>query len=388
LGGGNLRENLWKNGIFKYLLKINTNMKLFLLSFLLFPLFVFCQPLVKKIKNPASLDSVVYDISPETLAPSNIKFPFKEIEIIDARFDTSKIGFAFYRQPVDLDYKDFKKIRLKNGIKNALQEFYNNYYKLGLNETGNKLLIVLKKLWIDNLPDRNYFDERHDIIRNSIQDIHVKIEYYLHKNDEYYPLKRLDSIYQLTDENISNPDLKFNRNDLSFFTYTLKSLVEKNDFTMVVENIANKKKYSFHQIDSFNNKRFVIPVLTDSNLKEGMYMTFKEFVNNSPSVTDYEFTKMGVLKVDGNATANRHYWAYYDKKGLHVRESKKVNLWRMGNTFEFFDWGEVYLKKTLLGNLFLAIPSTNGSNSSSAPGYKTRWVDLPRQIDMETGEIY
>lgn len=361
-------------------------MKLIFLIPLLVQLPVFAQKKVDKC--PANLDTIVYDITPESLAPAHINLPFSRFEILDARYDTSKIGFMFFRRTTALDYKDFRRIKLKQQVARAIEDFYNEYYKLAVAASSDRLLIVLKKLWIDNLPSRTEKAKRYDIVRNSIQDIHVKLEYYLKRGDDFFPLKRLDTVYQLTEENIANENLALKRSDASFFSFVLKSVIEKNNYAEMITRVNVNRKYTSFQIDSFNRKRFLLPVLTNDSITNGVFMNFNEFVNNKPSITGYKFDRMGILKNSQDSVLNPFYWAYHDEQGFHITYSKKISLWRSGHTFEFFIVDAVALPKSLAGNLIDLMPLPGDRYITAGPGYKIRYVSSPRQIDMETGDIY
>lgn len=365
-------------------------MKTAVLIFLLLPLLCFCQKKSKKDILTSDLDSVQYNLDSKTLAPSNINLPFNSIEILDARFDTSKLGFEIHKEYAELRTKDFKRIKLVGGIDKSLQLFYNEYYKLCLKESSNKLLIVVKTLWLNSLPGKKYYEnKRYDIEKESYQNINIKFEYYLKRDNEYFALKRVDTVYQLTESVLRSKEVSFKKNDLSFFTYAIKSLIEKFDFTSLIEKAANTKKFSIHQIDSFNRKRFLLPVLTASNLNYGVFFNFKDFSSNAPATTDYKFKRIkgqDFLYIK-NDSANSHlYFAISDSTGLHFSSSKRNDIIRIANTFEFFSFDDIYLPKTAGGNLL--------SMAFGYPGYgdftgaRKQYVLVPRQINMETGEIY
>jgi hypothetical protein len=121
-------------------------MKVILDLLFFLPQKIFSQENQKLIKSPADLDGIVYDISLPKVLPCELKFPFSRIEIIDARFDTSKLGFNFSLNDKKLTYKDFKKIKLLHGVAESIRQFYNNYYEACFNTSGDKLLIAIKTL--------------------------------------------------------------------------------------------------------------------------------------------------------------------------------------------------------------------------------------------------
>jgi hypothetical protein len=357
-------------------------MKKGLVILFILPLFLSAQNNSAKIKNPASLDSIVYDLTPKTLAPREIGLPFSKFEILDARFDTSKLGFE-YDRTVAFSYKNFKRIKLNGGVEKGIAEFYNDYYQLALGGVEDKLLIVLKKLWIDNLPNRQITENRNDIVRYSFQDIHIKFEYYLHRGNDYFALTRIDTVFQLTEEIIMTDEEKFKKNGMTFFNYSLKANIEKLNFNELAAGASVKRRLSITEIDSFNLKRFSLPILTASAYAKGVFINVNEFINNNPSVKKFKIVKKVLLMSDDENYKSRFYWGYSDGSGFHFSPSKKIDLFRVGNTFEFFIVDEIFVNKTTAGhviNLLLFSPGGDGTSY--------RFVNSPRQIDMETGEIY
>lgn len=372
--------------------------KLVVVLFIL-PFTVFSQSRSSNIQDPANLDSILFELTSKTLAPKDISLPFNKIEVLDARFDTSKLGFVIDKKSGSINSGDFKKIKLNGGISKAMQDYYNDYYQLCLNNQKNELLIVLKTLWIDNLPTGEFkVKRRFDIIRESYQDIYVKFEYYLKSGKEYYPLKRVDTVYQLTDENINSRAFNFKRNDLSFFTFTLKSLIENYDFNELLNKVDVALSLTLNSIDSFNNKRFQLPVLNFKNIKHGIFLSVTDFINNSPltDTTNYTFDKKGNLYKNGDKKNAIFYWIISDGSGLYTKPLKKAGIIRTGKTFEFFMFNDIYMSKTAAGNLLGLIPNTTfpttdgfGQNQfNTGNGARLRYVLAPRQINMETGEIY
>ena len=342
----------------------------------------YSQSKTNDILYTSDLDSIEYNLVAESLAPSSIQLPFRGITILDARFDTSKLGFEKHQQFINLNKKDFRKIKLKGGIKNNILGFYNDYYQRCFSNSTDQLLMVFKTLWIDNLPDRSFRKERiTDIVKESYQDIYIKVEFYLKRISDYYPLKRVDTVFQLTEQNIHSPLLKLKKNNLSFFLFALKSLLENYDFNMLTENNDHKKMISIKEIDSFNNKRFLLPVLNVKKITNGVYMHFREFANNDPSIgeNDYYINKKGKVMIKNDLTNEHFYWAIADDSGIHIREPLLVDFKRIGNTFEFFLNTFAFMPKSLTGN-FLDLNENKGK--------KIRFFLTPRQIDMETGIIY
>jgi hypothetical protein len=364
-------------------------------------MFCFSQKRFVKDLKTTMLDSITYDLTSKTIAPAGIHLPFNGFEIIDARFDTTKIGFEIFRNSKSvITHKNFKRVKLEGGVQKAIEIFYNDYYKLCLKNNDNKLVIVLKTLWIDNTPSPEYNQKRnYKLVNDAYQNIHVKFEYYLKKDDAYFPLKRTDTIYQLTEQNISSSEIKFEKNNLSYFMFTIKSLIEKHDFDYLISKINYDKKLTLDKIDSFNNKRFLLPILTATYFKNGIFKNFAEFCNNSPSITNYELKKYGGPQLSDKDSTLEECFIFSKDSSLYINWSTKNEVFKTGNTFEFFTFSKVYLSKTFAGNLLKTlriVPYKIATNSNSykdnsiisGNGFKFKYVLIPRQINMDTGEIY
>src|SRR5437868_9039860 len=113
----------------------------------------------------------------------------------------------------------------------------------------------------------------------SKQNIYARFEYYLSLNDAYAPVKRTDTIFQLT------PDAKVedfsarNENQLPFLCFALEKMVENVNFDLYTKNLAAKKKMSVKEINEYNDKEKNIPILTGP-INHGLFLTFQEFKNN------------------------------------------------------------------------------------------------------------
>src|ERR1700712_4773114 len=131
-------------------------MKVFLLSLLLS---VATYAAAQLDDNPDNLKARVFELRVKTIASKELKLPFQFIKIIDARFDTSKLGFRFKNRHLSVN-TIFQKIILSPGIEKGIETFYNEYYRYNFIPNGKILLIAIKKLWINNVPDKQRENQR------------------------------------------------------------------------------------------------------------------------------------------------------------------------------------------------------------------------------------
>ena len=92
------------------------------------------------------------------------------------------------------------------------------------------------------MPDRQGEYQRKDIDRLSQQDIYAKFEYYLGSVNAYVPLKRIDTIFQLTpDKKVEDYDPK-DENKLPFFCFALEKMIENVNYEYYIKDLEKKKE--------------------------------------------------------------------------------------------------------------------------------------------------
>lgn len=340
--------------------------------------------------NPDNVRAKVFELTVKTIPPDTLQLPFEKIKIIDSRFDSSKLGFRI-SNAFSLRVKiNVQKILLKPGIEAGIENFFNEYYQNNFTHNGKVLLISIKKLWINNMPYRPGKNQRKDIERISQQDIYAKFEYYFGSENAYVPLKRIDTVFQLTpDKRIEDYDPK-DENKLPFFCFALEKMVENINYNFYIKASGKKNKMSVEDIEKYNATTKNIPILNEP-IKKGVFLTFNEFRNNQPSIVS--FSKRKLLKkkiyeiVDERENVILDYFAYYDGEKLaiakHLSElfgsnisQDNYGMYKVNNSFQFY---ENYFQYT-------GREANAGTTYENVPA--TVLVGVPRQVDMETGEIY
>ncbi len=312
-----------------------------------FPALLFSQRI--NIDNPDRLKDIHLKLEANRIAPADIKLPFSKISLIDARNDTSKIGF--YYQPDFLNPKTraYKKISFKGGNANSIEKYFNDYYQNAFTENGFELLIVLKKTWISQLgihKTTNLDRFSPDSYNGSL---HIKWEYYLGKESQYLPIKRVDTAFEYSNELLNDIRNNFDEKMLYDFKFFLKGLIEIYDFSKALIAFETQPKKSMEDINAFNLKSKSFPILKDSIIRIGVFQNFEEFRNNRPSITNFKEkeTKYGNSQkenyiVDATEKFITNFWAYYDGKKLKYGRYGTDRMYRIGNSFEFFGILEVF----------------------------------------------
>lgn len=259
------------------------------------------------------------------------------------------------------------------------------------------LLIVLKKLWIDNIPTEMLTKSSNQNKGNiSIQDIHAKFEFYLGSQNLYTPLVRKDTVFHLTrllDD--SDYDDKI-ESKLPFLCYTLEKMVESINYQAYEENSITRKEMSIEEIENYNKKMINTPLLKQE-MKQGIFLTIEEFKNNLPSITSFTKRKLKRTNLielrDKNERVILHYFAFYD--GTNLQRSVPLFLlskilppnynrvYRVGNSFQFYEM------QVVNNPVKVGLPTQHQSVPDIHFNIDSRTVySIPRQIDLETGEIY
>src|SRR5215831_17584137 len=137
----------------------------------------------------------------------SIKLPFSRIEILDFRFDTTKLGYT-------ISHRNDARLKVENGIQYGLADYLNKYYSRNLDPTSTRtLLIVLKKLWLQ-------YGATNQILRSQKMDFGsplnfvqknsvclVNLDVFAGHGKNYQALMRLDYNF-LADPNQEQNDLK------------------------------------------------------------------------------------------------------------------------------------------------------------------------------------
>ena len=353
----------------------------------------YCQQKAQPIPN--ELKNEVITIEAKKIIASENNFPFSTVQILDYRFDTSKIGFSRNKKSLDKNKILFQKLNyayrktvVKNGLRNAMEEFYNASYKDNLSSDSSSLLIVIKRFWADPFPNlQKIGNQATDISRESNFNLYVQFEFLLKKDSLYLPIKRVDTIFQMSPVGVNIEYQLYTEKGYNIYEYALIKVFESVNYQFYADKYAiAKTKKTFREVIAFNEKRFSYPILKDSALREGVYMSFTEFKNNQPSITQYKVQsnkKLGAALYHNSSKDSSmifKYLGYCDGKNIYFGDLEHP-LFRTGNTFDFFT------NRVDFYNVSIPVmPSSTGFLSADVSD-KEKSLE-PFQIDMETGKIY
>lgn len=283
-------------------------------------------------------------------------FPFKSITIEDVRFDTTQVGIYSLLNNILIPTIKNYKINFTGGLHKSLSIYLNNYFKANLSNEDVELVCFLKKL---RLVKRDTLTGNVSLQRTYGQ-VNFQTEIFLRSGGNFYAAFKIDTV--LT-ESVS---LKKNEVADEMKDYLLMpalALLQKEIGSTLWDNVIKKKVFSRSAVyENYYNKRFNLPILNQP-YKRGVYKTFSEFRNNTPSITDFKILK-GKLKIISLTDKNGDYlptikmFGYCDgEKCWILKGNYSFPLIKTGNGFEFF--------YTLTANLKVLLA-----------------------IDMDTGKVY
>ncbi len=301
-------------------------------------------------------------------------FPFRSIEVVDYRPDSSRIGlFVVKRQQADFLFKSSP----GTVIKSFLNEAYTNPL------ASKTLLVVIRELWFSDILFEKQLDKVPSPFRSRIS---FRAETYVKENTGYIPLTYFDTT-------ITSPK---NIIDIAPFRITelMTSLVEKiNSSDISPAYLQTKRLLSFAAVDSFSNKSFSYPIDAPDTLREGVYASFEDFRNNKPSIFNYEIEKennslmtLRLKDEQGKSYYSRKMWGYCDGQRTYVMMD--------GNLFPIFTYDRAYYvygsKEYLVKRnnlpLLLLFPGALVFATVPISENVTRHLRFFR-LDIKTGEI-
>ena len=314
------------------------------------------------------------EINPAAITYSK-KLSFAHINIIDSRYDTTKIGYA----PKGNSHKKLTvEPAFSTGIQNSLNTSLRSNFDMS-NE--NSLLIVIKKFWIKNAFLKKQTEYGSQCI--------VKLELYLNKDSAYFPLIRIDTIFTHDDP------LKTNGSQLVMLPFE-QSLIQLEKINF--EKVLSSRKLWWKDIEEFNGVRFRKPIYS-AILQKGMYLTFKDFLENRPDNRPFEInfgklTDQLYLTGEDDKKVFTEFWAVYDGNKLYINSGLNFyELVRTDKGFEF--WGN---EEVIRHSSQPTFRSESNSAESIAKGMANYGMEKvlstkknslkPFQVNMENGTVY
>lgn len=296
---------------------------------------------------------------------------FSHFEVLDLRPDTQRIGIHYTHTRADHSYN--RQLVFAHPAATEISSFLDSIS--ARKDAPYTALIVLRTLWIS---DPNYI--REDLVRDPERrfeksHIRLKAEVYAAKDNHYIPLLRFDSL-QVSYRNVTY-DL-YGQNLADMLNYLADSALR-----LLPSKMAENRVVSLEDIRQFNQSRFELPIYHDIRLNKGVYNSFEEFKNNTPSIRNYEIKEedhqllLYIKEEGGKSYYCRTAWGYCDGQNVFVMKNGALHLaWKEDNALY------------MLGMLY--DHPTSGSTSSTtnpvAPN-QPLYIGAPTGIPMLVGNV-
>jgi len=301
------------------------------------------------------------------LSIGNSKSPVKydrqmrNLTVLDWREDTT-VGF------MGNDY--FVIPGIENSIKNEL--LLEDEFKSGSRLASTKIIVCLKKLWI-----ARHLTEENNHWQGGII---WKADCFEKVNDTFVYLSGVDTVIK------GGSNTNFIAKKLIPFCLQLTTSKIKS----AIEDPGKKKAYV--DINQFRINYHKIPVLQKGQKKKGLYLTYEQFLNDTPTPVNFEVERdklsdaLFVKNSKGNYELVRNLWGYCDGENRYIKSGEKYfQLCRYNNTFYFY--GAKYIQKFVSEDIGTAsvlnvVTNTNRKITKYTLNY------YPFQLEISDGKFY
>jgi hypothetical protein len=244
----------------------------------------------------------------------NARLPFKNIIALDYRHDSSKLGY------VDKFCNDavYCKIRLSANW----SAYLNNYFKGNLDPSSpHTLVIAIRSFWmqegiLDEMTDKKVVWQNWSS-KDGLGTCKAAIDVFVKTGNDLVALFKVEDVF------VNAYGFKPSRLKEWFFL-PFDSAARKMATFDLSSSIAKKPKLSLSEVEEFYRSRFKKPVITNSTINQGVFLSFSDFLNNKPSSKDFRI-KHGKLTDELYITGGREesvladFWGAYDGQTLFIR---------------------------------------------------------------------
>jgi len=306
-----------------------------------------CQALIKKRYGST------YIQLPETRKKYTSPAIFNDIQVADCRRDTSRLGLA--------TRGIFKgQILFHTTAADAMTAYFRQHF---VNPKGSLfLLVVIKDLWLFDDEDSTIIESfKREVFTKPRGNIALRCEAYLRIGERYMPLTYLDTLVSST----THTAVGMGESKLSELLFLFMNKVVGIDFDAVSKR---RRIISYNAIDSFSRSRYNYPMDTVTAPQKGVYASVDEFLNNRPSIADYEIVK------------NRN-----TEMELHIRD-EEGKLYYTHKMWGFSDGTHCFVMMD--GTLFPILPVQHTFYVLGSKEYKALRAPAPLFIPFPGGFLY
>ena len=262
--------------------------------------------------------------------------PFGLIRVFDVRYDTSLIGT--YAQFTNAFFPGINnsKLTLEGGIKKSFENGLNVRYRSFFDNTNNELVCFITQFRILR---RDTLNETEGA-GQSVGQLRIRIEAFLKTQEGYTAAFKIDTIFIENLKVLSKREVTSELRE-NMVVPLFDHLHDKVSNT-IWEEVFKRKIFSQEVVfDNYLKKRFGLPILVQPPAK-GIYMTFKEFKNNKPSIQEFsiikeKFKTISLIDKNGNYINTLKTFGFSDGSRCWIQNGNfSYPLLRSRNSFLFF----------------------------------------------------
>jgi hypothetical protein len=321
-----------------------------------------------------------------------IILPFKNIQVLDYRTDSSIAGITNFELFTGNGRFQTKCYKFKNG---AIQEI-SNYIKLISELTPDavhEMAIVIRRIWIGSeFENKVKNDQDKRMQKPFLGGVRTTFEFYAAREGKYVPLKRFDTT-------ISDNKMKGDEAE-EYLQNCIIAAISSVSKTDIVTRVTKGNQLSFEMVDSFSTSQQKYKVFTERPLVKGVYLSYEEFKNNNPGIKDYEIKKSSqahtlyVKDETGTEFPLRKIWGFCDGERIYIQGANAYfELEYLNHTFYCYGAKKIFMTyaipKPFRGTGIATSPGLGGIIGQSlrqSSSYKL--VTKLMQLDLETGILY
>lgn len=316
-----------------------------------------------------------------TTQPEKLALPFSVIHVIDARFDKSNIGCVVK----DLSFKGMTKNKLAAVFPDSLHTYLPVVLSklFSLDKSGSDTLIMLVKQF-----------RIADHLSNTLDTYHrpetlftLSASFYKKESNKLLKISSINNTWakewtENVKENANQQAIFRNEAIVALFFKAFSNL----DWT------PTQTAFLWTEMESGIEKRFRLPLYTDPVLKAGIYKTFDEFRNNSPSLVrvhlgmkDNELVQ--VLDENNNPISLKDYWGACD--GTHryvIFRGALHKLTSSDRSFKFLSYRQEAKNRRTLGTSVTRVLLIGPQTRNKKPGSRVQPEFF--YLNMDNGQIH
>lgn len=336
--------------------------------------------------NPANFEKFVIKIEKKKKDYPWV-VDFKSVSFVDLRPDTSKLGFVIAGEnPV------YRNVVFPKPTAEYLNEKINEFYSPNP-ESLTEITFFLKQIWISERLIKT--EPGKNILKGPIEYLsyfYFNADCYKVSDNKYTYLGTLDTI-------TSQKKWIVNAADDLLKQMLFEALDKANK---LYKNANSEASFiSLSEIIKKHEESANFPILKAEEPEQGIYITYSDFLNNSPTIREFEVLKnkskkyLKASNIEDTLLSNA--WGFYDGKNLniHVNDSyykaiRSQNTFELAgprNTTKIYSTGGMIFASALT-SLFSGLASGGFSILMMGSTNQIMKELVPYQLNMKDGTLY